>query len=59
MKAETETDAKPERNWRLRQSFRDAADRKNPHPGVKTLDSRGRPRERKTSHHSWIGKCRP
>ena len=44
---------------RMRASLRRAADQSNPHPAVTVYDSRGRPRDPKTSHHGWIGTCRP
>lgn len=43
---------------RLRQSYRENADRLNPNPAVQVLDSHGRPREQ-SDHHSQIGNTRP
>jgi hypothetical protein len=49
-----EVETKPEGMWRLRQSFRQAAEHQNPNPALQVLDSHGRPRGR-SGHNRWIG----
>lgn len=51
--AEAEQRARQPGN-RIRDSYREDADRKNPNPAAQIMDSRGRPKER-SDHHKWLG----